>query len=164
MTLRYEHLLGREFDEHDANCYAIVRDFYKDNYGIELTPYACPHNWWSHGLNLFLDNAEHEGFSLVHENPRHWRAGDVIICAINSPVGNHAAIMLPGGKILHHLVGQRSLVTPYAGMFRNATVATYRHKLVPKEDHSTPVNIMELLPPHVRRRFQSTVGEVPAGT
>jgi cell wall-associated NlpC family hydrolase len=137
------------------NCYTILRQFYMDNYGIELTDYACPTNWWAADLDLYGKLSGVEGFSPIHLNSRDWLPGDVIIMAIQSVTGNHAAIVLENGEILHHLVGQRSCVTAYGGMFRNATVAVYRHKDVPQQRQT--VNLLdfrEALPPHVRRRFE----------
>jgi cell wall-associated NlpC family hydrolase len=131
MALEYGHLEGLEFNIETQNCYTILRAFYRDNYGIELTDYACPTDWWTKGLDLYHRLAEDEGFQIIMDHPRHWRPGDVILMAIESPTGNHCGILLPGGKMLHHLVGQRSLVTSFGGMFRNTRVATYRHKDVP---------------------------------
>ena len=153
--LKYKHLEGLEFDLARQNCYTIVRQFYLDNYGIELTDYACPTNWWNADLDLYAKLSSVEGFSAVHSHPRDWLPGDLIIMAIQSSTGNHAAVILDNGEILHHLVGQRSCVTAYGGMFRNTTVAVYRHRDVPLQSRSTALlDIREVLPPHVRRRFE----------
>lgn len=128
--IKYEHLIGLAFDERDQHCFTLVRRFYMDNFGIELTDYANPHEWWAHGQNLFIDNAEKEGFRLLDCSPRDYQIGDVLIMAIQSPVGNHSAVVVDGNRILQHLSGQLSRVTAYGGMFRNTTVAAYRHKAV----------------------------------
>lgn len=153
--LKYKHLLGLDFDIEKQNCYTIIRQFYLDNYGIELSDYACPTNWWNADLDLYTKLAPSEGFSPINDHPRDWQAGDLIFMAINSSSGNHAAIVLDTGDILHHLVGQRSVVTSYGGLFRNTTVGVYRHKDVAKlQPAETLVDIRDLLPPHVRRRFE----------
>lgn len=168
--LRYEQLLGLEFDIERRNCFHLVRDFYGENFGIEFADYACPTDWWDRGMDLYSRLAHAEGFQIVHDHPRDWRPGDVIAMAIRARVANHIAVLLPGGNILHHLVGQRSCVTPYGGMFRNTTVAIYRHPraVVPAEP---TVNFREVLPPHVQRRLEelegaraSAAGEAPART
>lgn len=153
MPLKYEHLKGLDFDIEKQNCYTIMRMFYKDNYGIELSDYACPNDWWDHGGDLYNKLAASEGFSVFHGTPREYRAGDIIIMAIQSSTGNHAGIVLDNGEMLHHLVGQRSIVTSYGGMFRNATVAVYRHRDVPPPEE-LQVNLKDVLPEHVLRRLK----------
>lgn len=153
--LKYAHLLGLDFDIEKQNCYSIIRQFYYDNYGIELSDYACPTNWWNSDLDLYMKLAPEEGFSPVNDHPRDWRPGDLIFMAIRSSTGNHAAVLLDNGNILHHLVGQRSCETAYGGMFRNTTVGVFRHKDVPVLKTPAPsVDVKDLLPPHVRRRLE----------
>lgn len=155
MKLEYEHLLGREFNIETQNCYHILRDFYLDNYGIELLDVPCPTNWWATGLNLYAAMAEAQGFSIINENPRHWRPGDVILMAIQSSNGNHVGIVLDNGKVLHHLLGQRSCVTPYGGMLRNNTVGVYRHKNVALfEPENEVIDFRTLLTPYAKRKLE----------
>lgn len=155
MPLKIDHLLGLDFDIEKQNCYTLMRQFYADNYGIELTDYACPTNWWKSELDLYAKLASVEGFEILHCHPRDYRQGDVIIMAIQSSTGNHCALVLDSGEILHHLVGQRSAITPYGGLFRNTTIGVYRHREVAK---LTPdkhlLDVREVLPPHVRRRLE----------
>lgn len=153
--VKFEHLLGREFNIETANCYTILRDFYRDNWGVELPDVPCPTEWWNSDLNLYAELAPKIGFEVIHEHPRDWRPGDVILMAIGSSTGNHIAIVLDGGSILHHLHGQRSVVTSYGGTFRNTTVGVYRHRDVPKTSTVHNVDLKALnLPPHVRHRLE----------
>ena len=153
MALKWDHLEGLEFDLDRANCYQLIRRFYKDNYDIELTDYACPTDWFDSSLDLFARLANDEGFEVLHCNPRDYRAGDVVIMALKSSTGNHSAVLLPTGQLLHHLVGQRSSVTPYAGVFRHSTIGVYRCRDVPEQPEML-VELKDVLPPHVRRRFE----------
>lgn len=153
--LQHAHLEGLAFDMDHQNCYTLLRSFFKDNYGIELTDYACPTNWWNYEMDLYSKLAQEEGFDIVHEHPRDWRPGDVIIMAVQAAVGNHCAVLLDNGRILHHVVGQLSAVTPYGGMWRNTTVAVYRHRGIPLQKAAENlVHVQEFLPPHVRRRLE----------
>jgi cell wall-associated NlpC family hydrolase len=151
--MKYEHLIGIPFDQDHHNCFQLVRRFYADNFDVELTDVACPTDWWAGGLNLFAEHASDEGFSIVHEHPRFWRPGDVILMAIGSTVGNHVAVLLPGDKIIHHLYGQLSSVTSYGGTFRHNTLGVYRHKLVQYQPEETLVDFRTLLPPHAQRQL-----------
>jgi len=162
--LKYEHLLGIPFNWDTDNCYTLLRRFYADNFGIELTDYACPTDWFETNMDLYAKLASTEGFSIVHDHPRDWRPGDVILMAIPgegkvSSTGNHVAIVLDNGNILHHLVGQLSTVTRYGGLFRNTTVGVYRHKDVPADAApESLVDIRTVLPPHVQQRLSEIEG------
>lgn len=151
------------FDWERANCYSLVRDFYRKTYEIELADYACPHQWWDHGLDLYRILAPQEGFHLVSDHPASWEPGDVIVMAIQSTVGNHVGVLLPTGKILHHLVGCLSRTTQYNGLFRNTTVAVYRHPQVRDKSTGTErTDILEVLSPYARRRIQERLAH-PGG-
>lgn len=154
--MQYQHLIGLAWDPETEHCFTLLRRFYQDVYGITLTDYANPTEWWRDGqMDLYAQLAEGEGFEIVHAHPRDWLPGDVIIMAINAPVGNHCAVLLDNGKILHHLVGQLSTETDYGGLFRNTTVGVYRHRDVPKQKPpETLVDVREYLSPAVRRRVE----------
>lgn len=137
------------------NCFTTFRDFFKDVFEIEIEDYACPTDWWSNGLDLYRTLASSEGFFPVSRNPREFEPGDAIVMAIESTVGNHIGVILDNGKMLHHLVGQRSSTTNYGGMFRNTTVGVYRHEGVRGRVPETLVDIQTLLPPHVQRRLEA---------
>lgn len=162
---KYDHLLGIEFNMADRNCYTLLRDFYRDNFDIILNDYPCPTNWFSSGLDLYNVLASTEGFDLINSHPRDWRPGDVIIMAIQSSTGSHAAILLDNNHILHHLVGQRSCVTAYGGMFRNTTVGVYRHRDVP-DTTKTIINqdLRDLLPDNIRRQFENAYPKPDTGS
>lgn len=152
MILTYEHLLGRGFEHGKQDCYSLVRDFYQDNFGLTLTDYARPDDWWWSGLNLYADNFHTEGFRVVDDHPRDYRPADLFLIAVKSEVPNHAAIHLGDGRILHHFYGRFSEVIPYKGIWRNNTTAVIRHKDVPdlrKALHQ--VDLREFLPAHKRR-------------
>lgn len=159
--MNYQHLIGLKFDIEKRNCYQLLRDFYRDIYGIELSDYSCPTDWWRTEIDLFGMLAADEGFSIVTAPPVEWKPGDVILMAIDSTHGNHCAVLVEGGKILHHLVGQMSAVTSYGGLFRNHTVGVYRHKQVPQDQPLPTVDLSEILPPHVRRRVAQ---QTPTGS
>lgn len=148
-----DQLCGLEFNMDNRNCYTLLRDFYKLNYEIELSDYACPTDWWENGLNIYRDLAHQEGFKIVDDPPYMWRPGDVIMMALGASVVNHVGIIVPGGKMLHHLRGTRSCVTPYGSMFRNNTMGVYRHPSVPEFQH-TNVDLKDVLPPNIARLME----------
>lgn len=157
--LKYEHLLNKEFDYGKVDCYSLARDFYRDNFGIDLKNYAHPTNFWDEGINLFMDNFYSEGFRVVDEHPSDWRPADAILMAIGSSIANHCAVLLPGGKILHHMPNRLSRVEDYRGLYRNTTVAVLRHKDVTIPQDEETVDLMSLLPSHIKRKLEENARE-----
>lgn len=154
MKLEYNCLLGRPFKHGVTDCYSLIRDFYRINYGIELTDYARPDEWWNKGLNLYQDNILKEGFYLLDVHHSEWQPGDVLLMGIQSRVANHAAVLVENGHIIHHLWGRLSTKEPYRRFYRNLTLGVYRHKDVPDYREEEKVDFMDLLPSHLRKRFE----------
>lgn len=150
--LKYEHLLGRSFSWERDHCYELVRHFYRDNFGIELRSYACPRNWWDHGLNLFSDLYPREGFDTVMGSARDYKAGDLILMSYGSPVANHIGVLLDNGKMLHHMVDSLSSADPYAGggFWRSRTVGVLRHRDVTYETQPNLLDLKELVQGNAR--------------
>ena len=128
MTTEYDHLKGRPFIHGKVDCYTVVRDFYRDVFGIELTDYARADDWWDNGQNLYMDHYEAEGFVSIEFNPMGMQYGDLLISAIISPVPNHAAVWVGQGLVLHHLPNRLSKTDPFSGVLRNRLCAVLRHK------------------------------------
>lgn len=153
--IKYEHLCGKEFSWDNQYCYTMLRDLYRDNWGIELSDIACPEDYATARMDLCSNLAEGEGFYVLHCHPRDYRPGDVFLMAIQSPYGNHIGILLDDGRMLHHLPGQISGVTTYGGIYRNNTVAVYRHRDVPADVVEVEkVEFLTLLPPSVRKKVE----------
>jgi len=125
--------LGREFVHGTTDCYSLIRDFYKDEFGIELRDYARPDYWWNKGQNLYIDNFRKEGFYLLDdlEEPQY---GDIFLIALGCSVASHGAIYIGENKILQHVQDHLSSIDRYMGVFKNCTLARIRHKLVKKEE------------------------------
>lgn len=120
---------GIDFLHGSNDCYGLIRKFYQIAFGIELTNYARPDEWWNDDLNLYNRLIRKEHFSLVPEqNPKEWKYGDIILMAIKSVNPCHAGIYLGNGKILHHFYGRKSSIELYKGLWFNTTVGIYRNK------------------------------------
>ena len=150
--IKYEHLLGQPFDFGKSDCYSIVRDFYKDNYDIELPNYARPTQFWDFGLDMYMERFRKNGFTVLNCNPHEYVPGDVFLMSIQSTVANHAGILIEKGMMLHHLVNQISTVTPYRSLWRNSTMAVVRHKDVKDLRDEPTANLLEHVPAHIRRK------------
>jgi len=127
----YQHLLGRPFKWRVCDCFALLRDFYRDVFDIDVPNFARPEDFYLRGLNLFQENYMAAGFREISVHPSEIKFGDVAVSAIDSTFGNHCSIFVENGEIIHHLHGRLSEVAPFRGLVRNTCVGIYRHQDVP---------------------------------
>lgn len=162
--LKYEHLLGREFNWNGRHCWQLMRDFYADNFGLALRDYACPHEWWNHGMDLYGQLYHREGFIPLDCHPREYKPGDLIMMAYDAPVANHLGVLLDNGKMLHHMVGSLSAADPYAGggFWKSKTVGVLRHRDVNYNPTIEKVDLWSLLPDHVRVPLDQQLSDLEA--
>ena len=104
-------LIGRQFRHGVHDCYTLIRDYYAVEHGIVLSNYAYQDEWWEKGQDLYRAHFAAEGFVPVVD-ANDWRAGDLCLAQIRSPITNHAAIYMGDGLILHHLNGRSSRREP----------------------------------------------------
>lgn len=160
--MKTDGLLGREFKHGSTDCFGLMRDFYRMNFGIEVPDVARPDEWWEPDaegkhLNLYLDFYGEVGFTLFTGHPRQRLPGDVLLMAIRSPVANHGAILLPGERIIHHLAGQLSTIESYnRPLYRDTTVAVLRHPEVDgaKLVEASEIDAWDLVPQRVRDQLE----------
>lgn len=161
--MNVDHLKGFEFHYGRRDCYELMRDFFRDFCQIELRPYARPTEWWKHeGLNMYGQLLPKEGFRQIDYSPTEVRPGDVFLIAVDAQVANHAAIYVGSGHILHHWIGRRSTVDLYRGVWRNNTMAVWRHSRCPDLQKVEAVDLKDLLPPATRARiYEGTPPQLP---
>ena len=144
--LKFEHLEGRPFEPGKTHCYTMVRDIYRDNFGIELTDYAIPVDWDGRGLDLVELGFEREGFFKVYEwDIRNLNPGDVLAVAIRSENPNHLCVYVGGNTIIHHLYGQMSKSEMLKDFWRMTTCYLLRHKDVKSAPDKKPEPTFEEL-------------------
>lgn len=92
-----------------GDCYALIRDYYKQELGIVIKEYPRDYKWWANDGNMYVENFADAGFvQIAHSEIK---PGDVILMRVPSscPVPNHAGIYLgPTQGILHHLQNRPS--------------------------------------------------------
>lgn len=111
-------LKGRQFEHGIVDCYALVRDYFKECNIVELPDYERQDDWWKKGQDLYAQHFEKEGFIKVYDEPR---VHDVFLIQIQADVANHAAIYLGDGVILHHYWGRLSCTEIYGGYWQKHT-------------------------------------------
>ena len=84
------------FGEND--CWALARDFYKEEFNITLPTMKFKDDWWEEGLNYFDDLFDKFGFIEVEEPQR----GDIIIFKIYNNIPNHCGVYLEEDIFMHH--------------------------------------------------------------
>lgn len=128
----FSKYVGIPFVHGDTDCYGLIREFYKNEFGIELRNYARSDYWWNKGQNLYMDNFRKEGFYLLDdlEEPQF---GDLFLIALGCSVASHGAIYIGENKILQHVQDHLSSIDRYMGVFKNCTLARIRHKDLTEE-------------------------------
>lgn len=118
-------IIGRHFVHGVWDCYGLIRDWYKQERGIELPNFKRTDEWWLRGENLYRLHYAEAGF-VAHKTLL--QIGDVILMQYQAPEDNHAGIYMGDGLMLHHLYGQTSRLVPYGGVWQERTTLTLRHK------------------------------------
>ena len=109
------------------DCWSLVRDFYKREYGMTLGDYPRIEKFWKNGFDFFGENWKKEGFiQLIDEEPRD---GDLFLMQTDgSGNPNHIAVYIGNEMILHHGHGRLSRRDIYGGFWQKHTTHHLRHK------------------------------------
>jgi proteasome lid subunit RPN8/RPN11 len=104
-----EPLIQRRFIPQVTDCYELIRAAYWQWYAIRLPEYPRDWDWWKRGENLYEEGFAAAGFRPLDDLNDH-APGDVLLARADEEahVVNHAALVLDGGRILHHRPGRLS--------------------------------------------------------
>lgn len=133
-------LLGRPFFHGVLDCYSMIRDVYRREFGIELLEWEREDDWWNAGKDYYMDRFEQTGFRKLRSDET-VQIGDVVLMAVHAPVANHAGVYLDKrplseaphlfkvpNAMIHHLYGRLSERVVYGGYWAEQTRAILRHK------------------------------------
>ena len=119
-------LKGRPWVWGVTDCWSLVRDFYKEEKGIELLDYERPVTPQEfNDVPLFERYAERTGFKELDPNET-LKNGDILLMSIMYNTLNHVAILLDG-DVLHHLTDRLSCKEPYSAWLQKCTGKRYRY-------------------------------------
>jgi proteasome lid subunit RPN8/RPN11 len=118
--------IGRDFCWIINDCYSLVRDYYRREFGINLNDYDR-HEDPRQNDDLFLANYANEGFERINSES-HLQRGDVLVMAIGASTPNHVGILVEDGLFLHQLLNQVSKVEVWGNSWKDCTVAVLRHQ------------------------------------
>lgn len=160
--LKYEHLLGMEWEHIAADCYALVRGFYFDNWALSLPDYPRAERWWERSPedDLLMRNFRHAGFfPVTTEDQFQITPGDVLLMARGTQVVSHCGVWIGGNRFLHHPFGGVSCIDRWAGKWAGQTMAVVRHPKVPPPPPLRRVDVIELMPPMKRELYRQMLLE-----
>jgi proteasome lid subunit RPN8/RPN11 len=103
---------GRVFRHGTADCYALVRDWYRKERQIVLPITPRDPDWWDLGQNVISENilaGSFPGFDALEAN-ENLEYGDVLLFQVGAKVINHTGIYMGNGLVLHHLTRRLSRI------------------------------------------------------
>lgn len=138
-------LLGRQFVSGWTDCWCLMRDVYRQQFGITLQNIPRDENWWKreppHNEPLDLLGYERvieTGFVPISQSEM--RPGDILMGRVLSEVVNHCALLLPNGLVLHQLDGKGRLSRrDNLNNWSRLIEFTVRHKSFVDDPDSMPV-------------------------
>lgn len=121
----YHNLLGRPYEMGKHDCFSILREYYSQNWGIEVPNYARPDRFWEDpNLDLYQNYRRH-GFKPILDEV--FEVGDLVLMPIQAAVNSHAAAIVEDNLILHHMPKQLSAVAPFRPKWSNRVTVHLRH-------------------------------------
>jgi proteasome lid subunit RPN8/RPN11 len=132
--------IGREFCWGVYDCYSLIRDYLRQEFGVILDDFERPdffaeehqRQWASEGWNQFEENYADQGFiRLSPEYPP--QRGDVVLFSVFGGHANHMGIIhdLERGTFLHQAADDLSSEAIWVGSWQRHCIAILRHKEVP---------------------------------
>ena len=109
-------LVGRQYrhgpsgTDGKGDCYALIRDYFHLEKGIDIPEFARTDDWWTTGGNMYVENFQKAGFERISQSEL--QPGDVFLMTSRSRVPNHGGIYLGRGMGLHHLTNYLSREEP----------------------------------------------------
>lgn len=157
----YDPYLGLPYVAGLQDCYSVCRRYIQDHYEIRLPNFARPNNFWEDPhLDLYGMYKEF-GFELVLDKP--FEIGDVLLMPILTKVNSHAALVVEGNQVLHHLPGALSSVDPLLPKWANRANLVLRHPGITsyRKSTTTKVNVHEVIDAEIFRnpKFQKALDD-----
>ena len=108
-----------------SDCYSLIRNYFDKELNIKLNDYNRGDNWWEKEPNLIIDNLKNEG--AVEIEYKDLKVNDLILFSFNG-VLSHFSIYLGGGMILHHPIGDKSIISELNDSLKRRISKVIRHK------------------------------------
>ena len=150
-------MIGLPYIPEVNDCLQAVRRRYED-LGIPIRDYAFPNDFWDYEDSMIERLFHKEGFYAVDSDEWVPQVNDVLLIpgSIHVEFPTHLGVLVEGNKVYHHYTNRMSELSPFSGAWRNPTVILRHKDYVPPSKEAKVVDITELMPSHVRRRFTKT--------
>ncbi len=119
----YKTIVGKKWDYGTQDCYTLLRQYYA-LLGISLPDFERPEDLESTD-SIFLRHAKALGFRQVDLDER--TESDVLLMRLGTRTPMHAAIYLPGNRILHQRTNSLSAIEPLRSYYWKRISAVFRH-------------------------------------
>lgn len=119
--LKYSKYLGLSFEINKNDCLSIVKNFYKNEFGIILGEYFRTDNWYKDNPNIIKESYEKE--NLIEVNKKELRFGDILVFSFA-----HLGIYLEKDLLLHHTRDKYSNIEKLEDPLLNRLSLCLRHK------------------------------------
>lgn len=120
--LKYGRYLNQKFEIGKQDCYTLIKNFYQQEFNIEINNYPRTDSWFKENPNIIKENYEREGFVEV-DNIKNAKEGDVIVFS-----WGHMAIFLEKDLILHIKRDKPSIIEMLNDSYLSRITGIYRHK------------------------------------
>lgn len=117
---------GRPYVFGVFDCWALIRDYYRREFGVDLEDFNRVEFFWQKGIDVIGENWENAGFKLVTDDS--YQVGDLFLIQNSAAMMNHVALYIGNDQILHHCHNRLSRKDTYAGYWHKHTVMHIRHK------------------------------------
>lgn len=148
----YDKLTGRPYIEGRQDCYGIVRDYYREAWGLWLPNFARPTRFWEDPhLDLYARYRD-VGFEPVFDS--RFEIGDAVLMPIRTAMNSHAGVIVADNLMLHHFVGELSAVVSLRPKWERRVTVHLRHPAVLEAKAKQPketVHLHEVLNARVLR-------------
>lgn len=121
----YCKYLGRKFSIGFLDCFTLVKDFYSNEFQIQLNDYSRDKNWYTKNPKLIEDNFSKEGFVEVKD----LKFGDIILFSPSvSSAAKHLGIYIGSNLFLHQSDKDDSNISLYTSIYKHTTKYILRHR------------------------------------
>ncbi len=110
------------------DCWSLVRDYYRREFGIKLGDYPRIEKFWLKGHDFFGDGWAKEGFVQLINDEAPQRGDLFIMQTESSGAPNHIGVFVGDDLMLHHAHGRLSRHDIYGGYWHKHTIYHIRHR------------------------------------